>query len=67
MQGFLIDEDEFEVKPAIARVAQVMELETTTSKRAAKKFPPNPNEFLKNFLFFLILIYIKNYVLVVKF
>lgn len=51
MLGYLIDEEEFEVKPAIARVSQVMELDTYTSKRKAKKYPVNPNEFLKNFLF----------------
>jgi hypothetical protein len=51
MLGYLIDEEEFEVKPAIARVAQIMELDTSVLRRRAKKYPENPDEFLKNFLF----------------
>jgi hypothetical protein len=51
MLGYLIDEEEFEVKPAIARVAQVMELDTSTFKRRRNKFPENPDEFLSNFLY----------------
>jgi hypothetical protein len=51
MLGYLIDEEEFEVKPAIARVAQVMELDTSTFKRRKNKFPENPDEFLSNFLY----------------
>ena len=37
MLGFLIDEDEFEVSPAVSRVLQVIEFEKTTTKRAKKK------------------------------
>jgi hypothetical protein len=51
MLGYLIDEEEFEVKPAIARVAQVIELDTSTFKRRRNKFPENPDEFLSNFLY----------------
>jgi len=51
MLGYLIDEEEFQVKPAIARVAQIMELDTTSLKRRRPKFPENPNEFLSDFLF----------------
>jgi hypothetical protein len=51
MLGYLIDEEEFEVKPAIARVAQVMELDTSTLSRRRNKFPENPDEFLSNFLY----------------
>ena len=51
MVGYLIDEEEFEVKPAIARVAQIMELDTTVLKRRRPKFPENPDEFLSNFLY----------------
>ena len=51
MLGYLIDEEEFEVKPAIARVAQIMELDTTSLKRRRPKFPENPDEFLSKFLF----------------
>lgn len=51
MLGYLIDEDEFEVKPAISRVAQIMELDTKTSNKKREKYPKNPNEFLENYLF----------------
>lgn len=51
MLGYLIDEEEFEVKPAIARVAQIMELDTTVIKSKRNKFPKNPDEFLSNFLY----------------
>jgi hypothetical protein len=51
MLGYLIDEEEFQVKPAIARVAQIMELDTTVLKRRRPKFPENPDEFLSNFLY----------------
>ena len=37
MLGFLIDEDEFEVSPAITRVLQVVEFDKTTTKRNKKK------------------------------
>jgi hypothetical protein len=37
MLGFLIDEDEFEVSPAITRVLQVVEFDKTTTKRGKRK------------------------------
>jgi hypothetical protein len=37
MLGFLIDEDEFEVSPAINRVLQVVEMELNTTKKNRKK------------------------------
>jgi len=37
MLGFLIDEDEFEVSPAITRLLQVVEVDTKTSRRQVKK------------------------------
>ncbi|NBU81709.1 MAG: hypothetical protein EBS55_08695 [Flavobacteriaceae bacterium] len=37
MLGFLIDEDEFEVSPAITRVLQVVEFDKTTTRRNKKK------------------------------
>lgn len=49
MLGYLIDEEEFQVKPAIARVAQIMELDNTTFNKKRKKFPENPDTFLSNF------------------
>jgi hypothetical protein len=51
MLGYLIDEEEFQVKPAISRVAQIIELDTTVLKRRRPKFPENPDDFLSNFLF----------------
>jgi hypothetical protein len=40
LMGFLIDEDEFEVKPAVNRVLQLIEVETKPSK--SKKLKPEP-------------------------
>ena len=37
MLGFLIDEDEIEVSPAITRVLQVVEFDTVTTKRGKRK------------------------------
>lgn len=51
MLGYLIDEDEFEVKPAIQRVAQVYELDVSSKKRKRKQYPENADEFNFNFLF----------------
>ena len=51
MLGYLIDEEEFEVKPAIARVTQLFEIDTTTRKQKRKKYPENPDNFEMNFLF----------------
>lgn len=51
MLGYLIDEEEFEVKPAIQRITQLIELDTTTKKQRRKNYPENPDEFGNNFLF----------------
>ena len=51
MLGYLIDEDEFEVKPAIARVTQLMELTGAGNTGKKNKTLENPNEFLENYLF----------------
>jgi hypothetical protein len=51
MLGYLIDEEEFEVKPAIARVTQLFEIDTSTRKQKRKKYPENPDNFEMNFLF----------------
>ena len=51
MLGYLIDEAEFEVKPAIARVTQLVEIDNSRLKQRRKKFPSNPNEFLTNYLY----------------
>ena len=49
MMGYLIDEEEFQVKPAIARSLLVSEIDTSTLKRRRPKFPENPDEFLTKF------------------
>jgi hypothetical protein len=51
MLGYLIDEEEFEVKPAIQRITQLFEVDTTTRRQRINKFPKNPNKFENNFLF----------------
>jgi hypothetical protein len=51
MLGYLIDEDEFEVKPAIQRITQLVEIDTTTRRQKVNKFPKNPDEFPTEFLF----------------
>jgi hypothetical protein len=51
MLGYLIDEDEFEVKPAIARVALLTELDTSSFGKRRKKSSENPDEFLSNFYY----------------
>jgi hypothetical protein len=51
MLGYLIDEDEFEVKPAIARVSQIMEVDTSSFRQRRKKSPSNPDQFLSNFYY----------------
>jgi len=50
MLGFLIDEDEFEVSPAINRVLQVFETETSVTKRQ-KRLDSDPSSFSQELLF----------------
>jgi hypothetical protein len=45
MLGYLIDEDEFEVKPAIARVAQIFEIDQSLRSKRRDEFPENPDNF----------------------
>ena len=51
MLGYLIDEEEFEVKPAIQRITQLIEVDVATRKQVRKKYPENPDIFENNFLF----------------
>jgi hypothetical protein len=48
LQGFLIDEEEFEVKPAVSRSLLLMEVSPRKTKRRVKKIPPNPNRIPLN-------------------
>ena len=52
MLGYLIDEDEFEVVPAISRILQVMEVEGYTHIGKKNSISPkNPDLFTQEFLF----------------
>ena len=51
MLGYLIDEEEFEVKPAIQRYMLVTEVDTSLFKKKRDKQPPNPDEFETTWLF----------------
>ena len=51
MLGYLIDEEEFEVKPAVARVLQMFEVETSTYGKKRESYPPNPDTFEMNFFY----------------
>ena len=51
MLGYLIDEEEFEVKPAIQRITQLFEIDTTTRRPRRNKYTENPDEFNFQFLF----------------
>ena len=43
MLGFLIDEDEFEISPAISRTLVLSEVETRTKRKKIVEFPENPD------------------------
>jgi hypothetical protein len=51
MLGYLIDEEEFEVKPAISRILQVMELETTNRNVRPNRAVRNERTFETSFSF----------------
>lgn len=52
MLGYLIDENEFEIKPAISRILQVTEIETGLRRPKVKPSEPdNPDTFTQEFLF----------------
>jgi len=52
MLGYLIDEEEFEVKPAISRVVQLFEVDTQVPKGLrAQTIPSNPDEFTYKLLY----------------
>ncbi len=45
MQGLLIDEEEFEVSPAISRYVTMFEVDTKNKSKKVKYEPPRPNFF----------------------
>lgn len=45
MMGFLIDENEFEIKPAISRTVQLLETSVRSPRKYEKPYPENPSEF----------------------
>jgi hypothetical protein len=49
MMGFLIDEDEFEVQPAISRVFQIYEVDTANTKRSKKRRDIKGSELIFDF------------------
>jgi hypothetical protein len=51
MLGYLIDEEEFQVKPAISRVLQVIELETGSRKKRPEKNIESNKSFDVGFVF----------------
>ena len=48
--GLLLDEDEFEVKPAIQRITQLIEIDTTTRKQSCSttSMPNIPLQYTKS-------------------
>jgi len=51
MLGFLMDEEEFEVSPAISRSLILSEFDLSNKKKKIKEYPENPEEFEINFNF----------------
>jgi hypothetical protein len=45
MLGILIDEEEFEVKPAISRTLTLVEVNTKKLRGKRNTYPENPNQF----------------------
>ena len=48
LQGFLSDEEEYEVKPAISRSLMLVELDNRKKKVKRKQYPPNPDQYILN-------------------
>jgi hypothetical protein len=51
MLAFLLDEEEFEVAPAVSRVFNAFEINLTQKRSRRNQFPENPDEIQKNILF----------------
>ena len=48
LQGFLLDEEQFEVRPAVSRSLVLMEVNPRKTKRRVNKYPPNPDRIPLN-------------------
>jgi hypothetical protein len=46
LQGFLSDEEEYEVKPAISRSLMLVEIDRRKKKVKRKQYPPNPDQYI---------------------
>jgi len=51
MMGFLIDENEFEISPAITRALTLFELDETKNKKGVNDVSDNPDKFDLNIIF----------------
>jgi hypothetical protein len=51
MLAFLLDEEEFEVAPAVSRVFNAFEVNLTQKKSRRSRFPENPDTFEKNIVY----------------
>lgn len=51
MLGYLIDEEEFKIKPAISRVVTMMEVQSTSPRRRRVNPNLNPDTFTQNIVF----------------
>jgi hypothetical protein len=48
LQGFLLDEEQFEVRPAVSRSLVLMEVNPRKTRRRVNKYPPNPDKIPLN-------------------
>lgn len=51
MLGVLLDEEQFEVSPAVSRVLTMLDVTTKTRSRTAISNTPNPNQIVNNYQF----------------
>jgi hypothetical protein len=51
MMGFLLDEEEFEVSPAISRTATIFEVDLLNTGKRVEKLPSNPSDFDLDIIF----------------
>ncbi|CAB4129577.1 hypothetical protein UFOVP117_31 [uncultured Caudovirales phage] len=51
LQGFLLDEEQFEVRPAVSRSLLLMEVNPRKTRRRVNKYPPNPDKIPLNIFY----------------